>query len=276
MSIEQLPPPIARLAVLANACVASRALQAVAELGVADAIGPDEVIPVGTLAQRCGCQADALQRVLRTLEVEGVFCRRGEGWAHTEQSVLLRDDHPTSARPVVRMTGLPMFWGALTDLPTSIRTGRPAAFLEAAGGLFPYLEQHPEELAIFDVAMTSKSHGDVAALLDEVDFGRFTTIADIGGGTGYLINCILQRHQQATAVLFDQPHVIAKATERDDDRLTLQAGDLFIDPLPAAELTILMQVIHDWDEPRAAAILDAVARANTPGSTVMLFELLLP
>ncbi len=276
MSDDTLIPPIVRLATLVNACAASRAVQAVAEIGVADAIGPDETVPIDELARRCACHPDALHRVLRTLEVEGVFRRRGDAWAHTDQSVLLRDDHPTSARAIAWLSGLPLIWGAFGELTESIRTGRPAAFLEADGGVFPYLERHPEQQALFDEAMTSRSYGDVAAIIDHVDFSPYTTIADIGGGTGYLIRTILTRNPTSRAVLFDLPHVIAKTEVLDHERLTLQAGDFFTDPLPSADLTILMQVVHDWDEPRATAILDAVARANAPDSTLMLFELLLP
>ena len=34
----------------------------------------------------------------------------------------------------------------------------------------------------------------------------------------------------------------------DQPRLTLQAGDFFVDALPSADAYILMEVLHDWPD----------------------------
>jgi O-methyltransferase domain len=55
------------------------------------------------------------------------------------------------------------------------------------------------------------------------------------------------------------------------------AGDFFTDPLPACDAYLLMNVIHDWGDQDAAAILAAVARAGRPGpAAVLLVEAILP
>jgi hypothetical protein len=60
--------------------------------------------------------------------------------------------------------------------------------------------------------------------------------------------------------------------EIDSDRLAPTAGDFFSDPLPAAGVYILMEVIHDWADAEAVAILSAVRRAASPGTPVLLIE----
>ena len=56
------------------------------------------------------------------------------------------------------------------------------------------------------------------------------------------------------------------------ERLALHAGDFFVDPLPSADVYILMEIIHDWDDAKAAEILRAVRRAASPGATVLIIE----
>ena len=78
----------------------------------------------------------------------------------------------------------------------------------------------------------------------------------------------------ADGVLFDLPDVI-ETLELDRERLTARAGDFFADPLPRADASILMEVIHDWQDSDAAAILHAIRRAAEPGATLLMIEGLL-
>ena len=266
--------PVRAIVSLTNAAAAARCLHVVAELGVADTISPDEEVGIDLLAERCGCNPDALHRVLRLLEVHGVFHSEQQCWSHTTTSVLLRSDHPTSTRAYARMIGQPGSWQPMTELAESVRTGRPAPMLHEVGGTFAYLARHPDQLAVFDAAMTAKAHADVGAILATVDFSRYPTIADIGGGSGHLIRAIVDRHPNVRGVLVDLPQVIERVEAH--ERVESLARDFFVDVLPPADLSILMQVIHDWDDTDAERILAAVAAATAPGATVMLFEWLLP
>ena len=254
--------------------VASRSLHVVAELGVADAIGVDEEADVELIATRVHADPDALHRVLRVLEPHGVFVSHGRLWSHTSASELLRSDHPGSVRPFTRMIGLPVTWDTLTQLEQSVRTGRQAQFLGDAGGLFGYLGAHPDQLSVFDEAMTAKSYADISAILDAVDFSRHGTIADVAGGRGHLLQAILDRHRNVRGVLFELPQVAAEVASSPDGRMKVVAGDFFVGGLPSVELTLLMQVIHDWADADALKILDSVAAAAKPGSTLMLFEVI--
>lgn len=119
--------------------------------------------------------------------------------------------------------------------------------------------------------MTAKAAADIAGVLSACDFRAFATIADIGGGRGHLLRGILAAAPAARGILFDLPAVIA-SFDLGTDRLALQPGDFFVDPLPAADAYVLMEVIHDWADAEAAAILRAVRRAAAPGAHVLLVE----
>jgi hypothetical protein len=82
-----------------------RCLHAVAELGIADALG-ESPRSAEELATDTRTHAGALARTLRVLSAEGIFEARDDAWGHTPASRLLRSDHPQSMRSFVRMIGL--------------------------------------------------------------------------------------------------------------------------------------------------------------------------
>ena len=259
---------------LTNAVVPSKCLHLVAELGVADEVG-DEPVSVAELASRCGADPDALDRILRLVTTHGIFEQRPDGYVHTEASRLLRSDHPMSMRAFSRMIGLPVFAATFNALEHSVRTGSPAIEVVASKGLWPYLQEHPGEAEVFGQAMTAKAAADTAAILAAYDLSRFGTIADIGGGRGHLLGAVLDAVPNVQGILFDLPEVIA-GLDIDDERLTRQAGDFFVDALPAAGAYVLMEVIHDWADAECVAILSAIRRAASPGATVLIIEDVLP
>jgi hypothetical protein len=268
-------PPHAMLAAMSTGWTLTRGLQVVADLGVADALG-DEPRPAAALAAETGAHAEALARVLRMLAGHGVFDVTGGLVSHTPASRLLRADHPQSMRAFVRMMGLPFVRGASEHFGHSLRTGRPAVEPFAPAGAFPYLAEHPDEAHVFGESMAAKAHAQVGGVLAAYDFSRFGVVGDIGGGRGHLLRAILERAPAARGVLFDQPHVVAEVADLASDRLALVGGDFFADALPRCDAYVLMEVIHDWADPEATAILRAVRAAAPPDATLLLVEDLVP
>jgi C-methyltransferase len=250
---------------LTNAIVASRSLHVVAEIGVADPIS-DEPVSIKELASACNADVDGLDRVLRLLAAHGIFEATAEGYGHTEPSRLLRTDHPMSMRAFSRMMGLPVFFASFGELEHSVRTGSPSLKLAAPEGLWPYLQDHPTEREVFGQAMTAKAAADIQAVIGAYDFSRLNKIADVGGGRGHLLCGVLDTAVTAEGILFDLPEVI-DTLDLQHDRMRTHAGDFFVDPLPGADAYILMDIIHDWPDAEAAAILTAIRHASDPGGT---------
>lgn len=260
---------------LTNAYWLSRCLHVVAELGVADALGD---LPQSTeaLAKATGTQPQALYRVLRLLASVDIFeCQHGT-WHHTETSRFLRSDHPASLRDYVRMLGLPVFWSAFGDLDHSLRTGESAFAKHHAEGVFRYMVEHPEESRIFDSAMTSKSHRDIAAILPAYDFSQFSTIADIAGGRGHLLRAILKSSPKIQGILFDQPHVVAAVAPENGEKLIVVGGNFFADSMPKADAYLLMNIIHDWPDAESIKILSAIRRDMPQHARVLIIETVVP
>lgn len=270
--MDPIPAP-ARLWLLATGHFLPRCLHVVCELGVADHID-DEPVSTDLLARRSGCDAPTLARLLRLLETAGLFEQVGDGWAHTGLSRHLRSDHPQSMRAFARMIGGPLQWAALGELASAAQTGQAAVKRVVPGGMWDYFKDHPDDARVFDAAMTSKSFAEIAALVPAFDFSPYPRIADIGGGRGHVLAAVLEATPSSSGILFDLPRVVAGAVG--GPRMQVQGGDFFRDELPQADAYIVSQVLHDWDDDAAAAILQAVRRAAHPGSHLLVIEQVLP
>jgi hypothetical protein len=267
--------PIDTLLEISGSYALPRCLHVVADLKVADALD-DAPSTARELAAAVGADADALGRVLRLLSAHGIFIADGDAFAHPPASQLLRTDHPQSMNAFVRMFGLPIFWMTQGALAESVRTGRVAAEDVHPGGFFACLAGHPEASSIFNAAMAAKAGGHVGGVLAAYDFSRFGMIGDIGGGGGHLLRAIIEVAPAARGVLFDLPHVVAEAADVASDRLTLKAGDFFKDALPTCDAYLVMEVIHDWNDGDAQAILRAVRAAAPANSTLLVVEQMIP
>jgi hypothetical protein len=250
-------------------------LHVVADVGVADVLDGTPRT-AADLAAEVHADADALGRVLRLLAAHGVFAARGEAFMHTPASRLLRTDHPRSMRAFARMFGLQPFWDTQGALAHSVRTGRVAAEEVLPEGFYGYLAQHAEAAAIFNAAMTAKAHGQVDGVLAAYDFSVFEVIGDIGGGRGHLLRAILEAVPSARGVLFELPRVIAEATDQTSDRLRLQPGDFFKDPLPVCDAYLLMEVVHIFGDAQALALLQGIRQAAPPHARLLVIEQMIP
>jgi hypothetical protein len=269
------PNPFHTLREMAAGYFLPRCLHVVADLAVADVL--DETPRTAAdLAAAVGAHPDALGRVLRLLSAYGVFESQDDKFRHSPASRLLRTDHPQSMRDFARMCGMSINWAVCGQLDYSVRTGLPAADQIHPGGFWAYLTENPEANSIFNATMTAKAHGQVAGILASYDFSGFGLIGDIGGGRGHLLRAVLDSTPTARGVLFDQPHVIKETTGIASERLTLQAGDFFNDALPVCDAYLVMEVIHDWADKEAVAILKAIREAAPSHAKLLLLETMIP
>lgn len=265
--------PVELVGTLMSGFVDSRCLHVVANLGVADVIG-EEPMPIARLAAELGVDTGSLARLLRHLVALGLFSVHGGKVEHNDASRLLRSDHPLGMLPMAQLMALPLIWDSVRHLEDAVRTGRPGTTFHDPRGFFGYLADHPDESAVYDRGMTAMTTRRIAAHVPAYDFSGLGVIADIGGGRGHLIRAILDQTPEARGIVFDQAHVVKDALTH--DRLMVLAGSFFIDPLPQADCYVLSNIVHDWADDEARAILRAVREAATADSTLLLMEFVVP
>ena len=190
---------------------------------------------------------------------------------------LLRANAPGSLRGWAMHVGRPYFQEAWSHLEHSIRTGDNAFHHAHGTDVWRYRAEHPDESAIFDLAMESLTGVSNRALLDAYDFGRFETVVDVGGGNGALLAALLGEFPAMRGILLDQPHVVANAPallERAGvtDRCEIVGGSFF-DAVPTGgDAYTLKSIIHDFEDERAVAILRTCRRAMAADATLLLIE----
>jgi hypothetical protein len=279
MGADASPPSTTLLQMMTGYWV-SQALYVAAKLGIADLLA-DGPVDCEDLAASTDSHAPSLQRVLRALASVGVFTEVSPGaFALTPLGELLRTETPGSMRALAIMYAEEQYraWGELVH---SVRTGEMAFDHQFGMGYFEYLAQHPEADRVFNEAMTGWTHQLVGAVVDTYDFSPFKTVVDVGGGYGALLAAILQSNPGTQGILFEQPHVVASATEQlvaagVADRCTVVGGDFFAAVPAGGDAYVLSQILHDWDDEHCVAILGQCRQAMPDHGKLLVVELVLP
>jgi hypothetical protein len=249
----------------------ARCVQVLAQSRVFSALG-EEPETSAALAARTGCNADALERMMRLLASFEIFERLEDGrYRHNAISRGFDERNAVGASASLRLQGSPLFLSALTNLDVTLRTGGPSLAAIAPKGLWAYLAEHAEESRLYDATMSGQSAAANIGVLEAFDFSRYGEIADIAGGQGQTLRAILDATPNANGVLFDLPRVLAGAPAH--PRIRTLSGDFLKDDLPTGcDAYILKMILHDWPDEQAAKILAAVRKAARPGAKLFVIE----
>jgi hypothetical protein len=262
---------------LINGYRISQAIHVAASLHIADHLvaGPRTSHDLATTA---GTHPESLYRLLRALAAAGVL-HEGEDRTFSLTSIgqYLRCDIAGSRHAWATFSGRPSYWGAWGELLHSVRTGGNAFKHMHGVDVWAYRAQNPSESEIFDAAMREGSLRAVDDVAESFDFGRFQRIADIGGGDGSFIASILKAYDNCHGILFDQPHVVAAASnvlhEADVANRCKVVGGNFFEAVPLGyDAYVLKFIIHDWQDEQAIALLRMCRRACKASSRLVLVE----
>lgn len=255
---------------------AVQALYTVADLRIADLVAV-EPMPIARLAESTETDPAALGVVLRALISIGIFAERSDGCiGQNAISDLLRETHPASVRSRVLLFGSPMVSRSVANLPAAVRTGKSPFEQTFGQGFYEYLMSHPTEREVFHRGLPDRP-AVAAELLECCDFSRFTHVVDVGGGNGSLLTDILTVHPHLRGTFFDISSTqISAALRRLADgphkRCMIVEGDFFRSIPASGDVYILSHVLHNWNETRAAAILERCREAIAPGGTLLVLE----
>lgn len=262
----------------AQALWTSAIIHAAARLGLADLID-DEPIAVADLAAASGTRPEELRRLLRALDAHGMFVHTGDDrYAHTEYSRTLRSDSPSGVLNLTLLGASEWNWAVWSRLADTVRTGEPAFTLHYGKDLYGYFaEDDPEAGAVFNRAMSESGRWTTAPIAAALDMAGVGSVADVGGGQGGLLRAVLERHPDVTGTLIDSPQVLEHADpalRRDplSSRFTQAPADIRESVPAKADLYLLRQVMHIWDDVTCEQILRNCAAAGNAGARVVLAE----
>lgn len=259
----------------------TQVLHTAALAGIPDRMA-DRTCTAAGLAADLRLNADALERFLRMMVVLDLLVEEGQReFRLSEAGHLLRSDHPRSLRERVLYIGAvnyPVAGAAIQSLQSG-----GTAFEHVFGmPFFEYLGRRPDIGQAFNGLMQQGVETRIRGVLAAFDFSQARRIVDIGGGNGSLLSAILETVPDATGEIMDLPPVIAQARDRLASssvgrRIEFAAGDLFEGPYPEeADLYLLSNILHDWDDERAQSILRRCRHAMGTTAKLLLVEEILP
>jgi hypothetical protein len=262
---------------LVNGFQVSEAIRVAVVLRVSDLLadGPRDL---AELAEATGCHSGSLYRLLRALSSIGVYVELPDrGFRSTPLGEALESDRPESLAPWAEHAGRAYVRQAWAGLLDSVRTGENAFARVHGRSVWEYRAAHPDDGALFDAGMVAFAATAARLVLDAYDFAGFATVVDVGGGHGGLLAAILSRNPSQRGVLFDQPHVVAGASELlgargVEDRCHVIAGSFF-DTVPSGgDAYVLKSVVHDWEDSEALTILRNCRLAMNGSALLLLVE----
>jgi orsellinic acid C2-O-methyltransferase len=258
----------------------AQAAYVAAELRLADHLvaGP---MQVNELARATDCHPPSLHRLLRALVTLEICIEQCDGaFALGRYGSPVRSDSADSLQARLLWFGRNQ-WAVWGQLLQTVRTGESARKRMTGSDGFGLLELDPSAASTFNMAMVQRSRLVAKEIAQQYDFSGVRTIVDVGGGHGMLLETVLHANPGVRGVLFDRPHAIAGAQVFVEqagvaDRCELVPGDFF-DTLPAgADVYLLKNIIHDWDDERASRILRICHDAVPDGGRLLLIENVLP
>jgi len=249
-------------------------IRVAATLRIADhlAVGTTDI---ADLAAATGCDPYSLHRLLGYLVSKGLFEEPSPGRFQMNEAARGLTD--PSLRQSLDLNGLGgRMAGAWAGLLPAVRTGQ-AGYSEVFGRSFwDDLDARPDLAEDFDALMGLVGHGipDPKVLI-RGDWDEVRTVVDVGGGTGALLAQVLRAHPTVRGTLVDLPRTVARSADMFRaagvaDRVTT-ISQSFFDPLPGgADLYLLKNVLGDWPDREAVALLRRCADAVRPGGRLVV------
>ncbi|MBN1198299.1 MAG: hypothetical protein JXA23_03030 [Bacteroidales bacterium] len=256
------------------------ALYVVAELNIANLLKSGEK-SVKLLASESGSDAESLYRILRALASQHIFCEgKNRQFSNTRLSKPLIDGEG-SLRQVLRHHLGPLNWQITGELLATVRTGKDGFNRIFQQDIYDYLSGDQGNSRVFDQSMSELSSLGMAPLLQAYDFSCFNTLADIGGGEGFLLANILKSYPSIRGILFDLPAALGNSQQillhyDVAERVTRKEGS-FLDSVPeGADGYILKNILHNWDDATCVNILLSIGKVLPIDGKILIVEMIVP
>lgn len=166
------------------------------------------------------------------------------------------------------------FWGSLEE---GLLTGLPQNEAKSGGDLFEAIYADTDRLREFIHAMSGIQMGNFKAFAQTFDFSKYKTLVDVGGSAG-LLSIMVSKHQpHMSCVSWDLPPVLAIANEtiqkfQLQDRVKATSGDFFTDTIPNADIVVMGNILHDWDEETKLMLMRKAFDALPSGGAFVAIE----
>lgn len=283
---EQTLPPAVQVSRMMLSQWMTETIRAAVELGIGDELAGGPRCST-VLSERLHTDPDSTRRLMFALVALDLAEQIDDGrFALTEAGQCLSADSPSTIHAWVRLlgSGLPaQGWSALGEcvrtgeMASKVQSGRP----DSDSALWDELGADPEAAEIFHRAMLEITRDSAPPIVASIDFNGARRVLDVGGGAGGLLCAVLDANPELEGAVMDLDNARATAgkvfAERGlADRASFASGSFFDEPLPPADVYLMKNVIHDWDDEHSHRILVNCRETMPEGARLLIVEAPLP
>jgi 2-polyprenyl-3-methyl-5-hydroxy-6-metoxy-1,4-benzoquinol methylase len=252
--------------------ISYQAVSTAVRLELFDALA-ENPMTAAELAQKLQAQQRGIEALLQALEATGYVETRNGYYANSAITrKWLVEDNGFDGPAIMRFwdDALKTLWPNAAEV---IRSG------ERPVGIYEWVESDPIRNHSFQQSMV------MPALTVGPEIARklalppaATRLLDVGGGHGVFSIMMCREYPNLRATVIDSPaalEVAAKHIAEHDmaDRVSLLPGDLWqFDWGQDHDVVLLFNLLHHFDEPTNARLLDRAAAALKPGGTVAILD----
>ncbi|KDP35860.1 hypothetical protein JCGZ_10599 [Jatropha curcas] len=139
---------------------------------------------------------------------------------------------------------------------------------------FEYQGTDPRFSKVFNKGMSNHSIVTMKKILETYKgFEGLTSLADVGGGTGAVINMIVSKYPSLKGINFDLPHVIEDAPSYPG--VEHVSGDMFV-TVPKADAIFMKWICHNWSDEHCLKFLKNCCDALPVNGKLIVADYILP
>lgn len=159
-----------------------------------------------------------------------------------------------------------------------LKTGKPANWGSNHSASWAKAMESDAFADEFTAAMDCRGVLLAPALAKKVDLSNHHSLLDVAGGSGIYACALTTLHPHLRATVYERPPVDGIARRNIQkrgcgERVSVRAGDMFEGVLPSGfDVILLSNVLHDWEDSVAAALLAKAAQALPPGGLLLLHD----
>ncbi len=166
------------------------------------------------------------------------------------------------------------FWNNLEE---GLLTGNAQNEIKKGENIFDAIYSDPDKLKVFVHGMSGVQMGAFIAFADKFDFSSHKTLTDAGGSAGMLSIMVAKHQPHISCVTYDLPPIEAIANETIQkfdlsDRVKTASGDFFNSSLPPADIVVMGNILHDWDEESKITLMKKAYDALPAGGAFVVIE----
>lgn len=254
--------------------VIAKAMHIAMELKLDEVILPNESYDLEALAHHFNFSVDGMRKLFNILDAYYIIqLGKNDQVSATQNTPLLR---------YLNSPHITLSYKAIDHLQKACQLNQEVFSKTYDNSFFGYL-QNKNLLEQFGKWCTDSAKLWLPSILEIYDFSSYQSLVDIGGGEGYLLGMILQRHPHINASLFDQETIIKGAVKVLQEygvknRVSLVSGNFFDQTsIPKnQDGYIICRALLNWSNEDALKIINNCAAAMRPDSKLLIIDFYIP